>query len=583
MTDLGHRRCSVDGRLACGPSAAARLAAAGRGVSSPADAPGLADRAAGALPRRPPHRQRRHGLRLGGRGPAARPGRRGQGARSPIRRRSRRPRALPARGADGRAGLRPVRTSSRSTTSASTPTTRSSSWSTSPAARSPTAARGRQGRRADPAQTALRWLREAAAGARRRPRRRASSTATSSRRTSCSTRRVASPSRDFGIARLVDDTDMTQTGQVLGTAAYISPEQALGQPATDASDRYALAVVAYELLTGSRPFAAARRPRRRSRTPRPSRRGRPDRRRSCRAALDACSLRGLAKEPAERPATATELVAAIESALERRGGGRPTRPFEPVEPTRPTRRMEPRGGRGRRRPRRRRGRRGRGAGALGARAAVPGPTPPDRGAAGRGAAGVAAAAEPGRPAPEPERLRSRSRRRRLTRRARARSRRSPRRPPRPPRAPRASGPASARAPAPAPSPRPDDRRRGPVGALVGALLAGVALIAVVLVLASGDDPNTSADRDGSTQPAKERSRTSTTAAQSPPPAPPPAGGDAGLHDKRDPAQRSRLRAQRAGPLRGGRRAAAASRSRPTRKRARTSCPTPTRCSTSPSR
>ena len=48
---------------------------------------------------------------------------------------------------------------------------------------------------------------------------------------------------------------MTQTGQVLGTAAYLSPEQAMGQPATAASDRYALAVVAYELLTGQRPFA----------------------------------------------------------------------------------------------------------------------------------------------------------------------------------------------------------------------------------------------------------------------------------------------------------------------------------------
>ncbi|MDP8967194.1 MAG: serine/threonine protein kinase, partial [Actinomycetota bacterium] len=60
---------------------------------------------------------------------------------------------------------------------------------------------------------------------------------------------------DFGIARLADDTHMTQTGQLLGTAAYLSPEQALGQPATAASDRYALAVVAYELLTGTRPFA----------------------------------------------------------------------------------------------------------------------------------------------------------------------------------------------------------------------------------------------------------------------------------------------------------------------------------------
>ena len=43
---------------------------------------------------------------------------------------------------------------------------------------------------------------------------------------------------------------------MLGTAAYISPEQAVGDPATAASDRYALAVVAYELLTGQRPFEA---------------------------------------------------------------------------------------------------------------------------------------------------------------------------------------------------------------------------------------------------------------------------------------------------------------------------------------
>ena len=61
---------------------------------------------------------------------------------------------------------------------------------------------------------------------------------------------------DFGIARLGLEDQITQTGQVLGTAAYISPEQAMGEPSTAASDRYALAVVAFELLTGSRPFTA---------------------------------------------------------------------------------------------------------------------------------------------------------------------------------------------------------------------------------------------------------------------------------------------------------------------------------------
>ena len=61
---------------------------------------------------------------------------------------------------------------------------------------------------------------------------------------------------DFGIARLAWEDQLTATGQVLGTAAYLSPEQAMGEAATAASDRYALAVVAYELLTGSRPFEA---------------------------------------------------------------------------------------------------------------------------------------------------------------------------------------------------------------------------------------------------------------------------------------------------------------------------------------
>src|SRR5215213_4495023 len=60
---------------------------------------------------------------------------------------------------------------------------------------------------------------------------------------------------DFGIARIAQEDQLTQTGQVLGTASYISPEQAVGEAATAASDRYSFAVVAYELLAGSRPFS----------------------------------------------------------------------------------------------------------------------------------------------------------------------------------------------------------------------------------------------------------------------------------------------------------------------------------------
>src|SRR4051795_2940136 len=61
---------------------------------------------------------------------------------------------------------------------------------------------------------------------------------------------------DFGIARLGWEEQVTQPGQVLGPAAYISPEQAMGEAATAASDRYSLAVVAFELLTGEKPFEA---------------------------------------------------------------------------------------------------------------------------------------------------------------------------------------------------------------------------------------------------------------------------------------------------------------------------------------
>src|SRR5439155_15049199 len=59
---------------------------------------------------------------------------------------------------------------------------------------------------------------------------------------------------DFGIASAVGMDSLTATGTVLGTAGYLAPEQAQGGRATAASDRYALGVVGWELLTGSRPF-----------------------------------------------------------------------------------------------------------------------------------------------------------------------------------------------------------------------------------------------------------------------------------------------------------------------------------------
>jgi serine/threonine-protein kinase len=62
---------------------------------------------------------------------------------------------------------------------------------------------------------------------------------------------------DFGIAKAAEQSDITKVGSVLGTAAYLSPEQARGEPAGPASDLYALGVVSYQLMAGRLPYEAA--------------------------------------------------------------------------------------------------------------------------------------------------------------------------------------------------------------------------------------------------------------------------------------------------------------------------------------
>ena len=161
---------------------------------------------------------------------------------------------------------------------------------------------------------------------------------------------------DFGIARLAMEDQLTATGQVLGTASYISPEQAVGEPATAASDRYALAVVAFELLTGEKPFraehfAAQARAHVEDQPPLATERD-PSLPRGVDAVLD----RGMAKAPGDRWATATAMVDALDRAMgSSRPATEPTRPLAAVAPPPPGERGGHGGAAGRARPPRRRG------------------------------------------------------------------------------------------------------------------------------------------------------------------------------------------------------------------------------------
>lgn len=125
---------------------------------------------------------------------------------------------------------------------------------------------------------------------------------------------------DFGIASAAGMQSLTQTGTVLGTAAYLSPEQATGEATSAASDLYSLAVVAFELLTGHRPFEAdtiAEEAAAHVHGDVPSVQSF-DRRLP--RELDAVFARALAKEPTWRFASGAEFVAALRAAFDRAAG-----------------------------------------------------------------------------------------------------------------------------------------------------------------------------------------------------------------------------------------------------------------------
>jgi len=119
---------------------------------------------------------------------------------------------------------------------------------------------------------------------------------------------------DFGISMATNQVPMTASGMVMGTAQYLSPEQAVGGPATGASDVYSLGIIAYEALVGHRPFtgptavdiAVAH-----VNTPVPPL---PD---SVDPQLTELVMRMLAKDPERRPRSAASLARTLDAMTER--------------------------------------------------------------------------------------------------------------------------------------------------------------------------------------------------------------------------------------------------------------------------
>ena len=119
---------------------------------------------------------------------------------------------------------------------------------------------------------------------------------------------------DFGVARL-ESSNLTQTGDLIGTPSYMAPEQFAGEVADPRTDLYAVAVILYELLTRKRPFdgpnSAVIMHRVFTDTPVPP----SQRNELLTTALDAVVIKGLAKDTADRHQTAREFEAVIRTAM----------------------------------------------------------------------------------------------------------------------------------------------------------------------------------------------------------------------------------------------------------------------------
>jgi hypothetical protein len=142
---------------------------------------------------------------------------------------------------------------------------------------------------------------------------------------------------DFGIAKLLESASprLTQTDAIMGTPAYISPEQAQANPVDQRSDIYSLGIILYEMVTGSVPFVAE--------TPLavlfkhisdplpPPSQVRPD----VPASIEQVILKALAKDPNDRFATAGEFVSAWKRALEESEKLQPATEAMTMPPPRP--------------------------------------------------------------------------------------------------------------------------------------------------------------------------------------------------------------------------------------------------------